>query len=159
MPSVALFKRAGTLVMTPESDFSRYGDGANVNAARCAEVSPAKRGAKMRFVHQRRHLNEGDIVQVDCDAQCNFMLLSDADYAAYQRVRPFKYCGGTFKRFPARITVPETGDWNIVIDLAGARQEIRYNITVVIGVSSETATDHRQQLAPDVDSRTTGDRL
>ena len=111
------------------------GDGADFNAARCAENEPAARTPpqpQMRFIHQRRALSKGDIVQVDCDAQCNFMLLSDADYAAYQRVRPFKYCGGTFKRFPARITVPETGDWNVVIDLAGAKGEIRYNITIVI---------------------------
>ena len=86
----------------------------------------------MRFIHQRRTLNKGDIVQLDCDAQCNFMLLSDADYAAYQQVRRFAYCGGTFKHFPARITVPETGDWHIIIDLAGAKGEIEYNITIVI---------------------------
>ncbi len=49
-----------------------------------------------------------------------------------QQVRRFKYHGGTFKRFPARITVPETGPWNIIIDLAGAKSEIQYNITVVI---------------------------
>ncbi len=60
------------------------------------------------------------------------MLLRDRDYAAYQQVRRFKYHGGTFKRFPARITVPETGPWNIIIDLAGAKSEIQYNITVVI---------------------------
>ena len=93
---------------------------------------PANRGPKMRFIHQRRHLNKGEIVQVDCDTQCNFMLLTDADYAAYQQVRRFSYCGGTFKRFPARITVPETGDWNIIIDLAGAKEEIQYNITIMI---------------------------
>ncbi len=86
----------------------------------------------MRFIHQRRHLNKGDIVQLDCDTQCNFMLLTDAAYAAYQQVRRFSYCGGTFKHFPARIAVPESGDWNIIIDLAGATDEIRYNITIVL---------------------------
>ena len=75
---------------------------------------------------------KGAIVQLDCDTQCNFMLLRDADYAAYQQVRRFQYYGGTFKRFPARITVPETGDWNIIIDLAGAKEEIQYLITIVI---------------------------
>ena len=104
-------------------------------SARCAE-EPAKgaggRGPKIRFIHQRRQLEKGAIVQLDCDTQCNFMLLTDADYAAYQQVRRFSYCGGTFKRFPARIAVPEAGDWNIIIDLAGATQEIQYNITIII---------------------------
>lgn len=118
--------------MTRDSNRSRKADGANVNAARCAEAAPPGRGSKMRFIHQRRPLNKGDIVQLDCDTQCNFMILTDGDYAAYQKVRRFSYCGGTFKRFPAQITVPETGNWNIIVDLAGAKEEIQYNITVVI---------------------------
>jgi hypothetical protein len=59
------------------------------------------------------------------------MLLTDADYSAYQQLRRFNYVGGTFKRFPARVTVPSSGDWNIILDLAGANDEIQYNITVV----------------------------
>ncbi|MBA3272943.1 MAG: DUF1883 domain-containing protein [Chthoniobacterales bacterium] len=81
----------------------------------------------------RRYLNQGEIVQLDCDTQCNFMLLTDADFAAYQIVKPFRYHGGTFKRFPAQITVPDGDYWNIVIDLNGATKEVQYNITIVIG--------------------------
>ncbi len=80
-------------------------------------------------------------MQLDCDTQCNFMLLSDQEYAAYQRVERFRYHGGTFKTFPASITVPETGDWNIVIDLAGAAGEIQYNITVVLEKADATARE------------------
>ena len=120
--------------MTSGSNYAAEGDGAHVNGARCAEAEaePSDRSPKMRFIHQRRHLNKGEIVQLDCDTQCNFMILTDGDYAAYQKVRRFNYCGGTFKHFPARISVPESGDWNIIIDLAGARGEIQYNITIVI---------------------------
>ena len=105
---------------------------AEVKSARCAEGEPPDRPPKMRYLHQRRELKKGDIVQLDCDTQCNFMLLTDRDYSAYQQVRRFEYLGGTFKRFPARITVPESGPWNIIIDLASATGEIQYNITVVI---------------------------
>ena len=108
------------------------GDAAETTAGRCAEAAPGNAAPKMRFIHQRRHLERGEIVQLDCDTQCNFMLLTDSDYAAYQKVCRFNYCGGTFKHFPARINVPESGDWNIIIDLAGARGEIQYNITIVI---------------------------
>lgn len=87
----------------------------------------------MQFIHSRRHLQQGQIVQLDCDTQCHFMLLADADFAAYQLVRAFRYHGGTFKRFPAQIPVPSTDYWNIVIDLAGATKEIRYNITIILG--------------------------
>ena len=123
------------IAMTHRAPFPEDDPDTDIDAARCAEGedsgTPAPR-PKMRFIHQRRQLNKGDIVQLDCDTQCNFMLLSDPDYIAYQRVRPFRYCGGTFKRFPAQIAVPESGDWNIIIDLAGAKGEIQYNITIVI---------------------------
>ena len=125
--------------MESRTSYSVDRNGAEPSASRIAEAEGEDNTAdspesppKMRFIHQRRFLNKGAIVQLDCDTQCNFMLLSDAGYAAYQQVRRFKYYGGTFKHFPARITVPETGDWNIVIDLAGAKSEIQYNITIVI---------------------------
>ncbi len=118
--------------MSHSAGYSGDGDAAEIATARCAETPPGDGAPKMRFLHQRRYLNKHEIVQLDCDTQCNFMLLSDGDYKAYQQVRRFAYCGGTFKHFPARISVPESGYWNIVIDLAGAKGEIQYNITVVI---------------------------
>jgi hypothetical protein len=111
-------------------DSSRDNAG-ELGAARCAEEPSRPDVPKMRFIHQRRHLQKDEVVQLDCDTQCNFMLLTDRDYTAYQQLRRFTYTGGTFKRFPARITVPATGDWNIIIDLAGAKEEIQYNITIV----------------------------
>jgi hypothetical protein len=99
--------------------------------ARVSEDPPSS-GPSMKFIHSRRYLNKGETVHLDCDTQCNFMLLSDDDFAAYQLVRQFRYHGGTFKNFPARITVPATGYWNVIIDLAGAKEEIAYNITVVL---------------------------
>ena len=110
----------------------RNGVDVETTAARCAEGAERDRPPKMRFIHQRRKLEQGEIVQLDCDTQCNFMLLTDADYAAYQQIRRFNYYGGTFKHFPARIPVPHAGDWNIIIDLAGAAGEIQYNITIVL---------------------------
>jgi len=119
--------------MTDRRQPTPYRNGTDLTAARCAEGEERDRGPKMRFIHQRRYLEKDEVVQLDCDTQCNFMLLSDADYDAYQQLRRFSYTGGTFKQFPARITVPASGHWNIIIDLAGAKGEIQYNISVVIG--------------------------
>ena len=85
----------------------------------------------MKYIHTRRYLKQGDVVQVDCDTQCNFMLLTDENFAAYQLVRQFRYYGGTFKRFPARVAVPESGFWNLIVDLNGAECEPQYTITVI----------------------------
>lgn len=91
----------------------------------------------MKYIHSRRYLCAGEIVQLDCDTQCHFLLLSDDHFAAYQLVQEFRYEGGTFKQFPARITVPETGYWNLVIDLHGATKEPECVITVVIETASK----------------------
>ena len=86
----------------------------------------------MKYIHTRRLLSAGETVQLDCDTHCHFLLLNDDQFAAYQSVRRFSYQGGTFKQFPARIAVPETAYWNVVIDLNGAQQEVQYNITIVL---------------------------
>jgi hypothetical protein len=86
----------------------------------------------MKFIHSRRYLNKDEIVQLDCDTQCNFMITTDAEFGFYERGQRFTYHGGTFKTFPARIRVPESGYWNITIDMAGAPCAPQYTITIVI---------------------------
>lgn len=87
----------------------------------------------MNFIHSRECLNEGDVVVLNCDTQCNFMLTNDVNFSAYRRGGQFRYYGGHFKRFPARIVVPETGNWNITIDLGGGQAQIRYSLNVIRG--------------------------
>ena len=83
------------------------------------------------FIHSREHLNTGDTVQLKCDTQCNFMLMDDTNFSNYRNSRQYKYYGGHFKSFPARITAPHTTNWNIVIDLGGGRAQIRYDLSVL----------------------------
>ncbi len=85
----------------------------------------------MNFIHSREHLNRGDIVELDCDTQCNFMLTDDSNFSSYKRGGRFTYYGGHFKMFPAQIAAPESGFWNITIDLGGASADIRYAIRVI----------------------------
>ncbi len=42
----------------------------------------------MRFIHSRRHLRQGEIVQLDCDTQCNFMLLTERNTRPTSGSRP-----------------------------------------------------------------------
>jgi hypothetical protein len=55
----------------------------------------------MKFIHQREHLNEDDIVVIECSQMCNIRLMSD--------------------KFPAKITAPSTCFWNITIDTVSRR--------------------------------------
>ncbi|MCP9750002.1 DUF1883 domain-containing protein [Ferruginibacter sp. HRS2-29] len=80
------------------------------------------------FLHQRRNLSQGDTVILDCDTQCNFMLLDDNNFYHYRNGRGFEYFGGSFEYFPASITVPRTTYWNVVVDLGGYSGTIRHSI-------------------------------
>lgn len=83
------------------------------------------------FIHAREHLDEGDVVVVECDHQCNVLVLDDHNFNLYRRGAAYHYYGGFFARLPARVGVPRSDHWNTVIDLGGGRANIRYNIGYV----------------------------
>ena len=85
----------------------------------------------MSFLHSREHLNKGDIAVVDCSHQCNIMLMNDSNFRKYKSGQQFTHHGGHFKKLPARIAVPETGYWNIILDLGGGRATIKHSISFV----------------------------
>ncbi|CAJ8563464.1 DUF1883 domain-containing protein [Burkholderia pseudomallei] len=85
----------------------------------------------MNFIHSRELLNEGDVVVVNCDYQCNVMLTTDSNFQRYRSGQRFEYFGGHYKRFPVRLRVPSTGHWNVTIDLGGGSANIRYSINFV----------------------------
>lgn len=84
----------------------------------------------MRHIHSREHLNEGDVVVIDCDTQSNCCLTTDSDYSSYKRGGRHTYYGGHFKYFPAKIVVPHSGYWNITIDVGGSGSGFKYSINV-----------------------------
>jgi len=82
----------------------------------------------MSHLHKREYLEKGDIVEVDCSHQCNVLVLDDTNYRAYKTGRRFRHYGGFYKQLPARIGVPSTGYWNVVLDLGGGTARIRHSI-------------------------------
>lgn len=85
----------------------------------------------MNFIHSRDYFNQGDVVLLDCDTQCNFMLTDDSNFESYKRCQSFRHYGGFFEYFPAKIVVPHSGYWNVIIDLGGGNANIRYGLKVL----------------------------
>ncbi len=81
--------------------------------------------------HKRLFLQDGDVVEVDCDTQANVTLMNDSDYANFKAGRSYHYYGGFFTHFPARLTPPHSGYWNVVLDLGAPRATIRHSMRVV----------------------------
>lgn len=82
----------------------------------------------MKHIHAREYLDSGDIVVVDCDHQCNVLVMDDSNYRSYRSGQRYEYFGGFYKMLPARISVPQSDHWNTVIHLGGRNASIRYNI-------------------------------
>lgn len=75
----------------------------------------------MKFIHQREHLNENDIVVIECSNTCNIRLMNDANFRSFKNGGRHTYHGGAFDKFPAKIVVPSTGFWNITLDTVTQR--------------------------------------
>lgn len=73
----------------------------------------------MEHIHAREYLDEGDLFIVSCEYWCNVLVMDDSNYATYNSGGTYHYRGGYYKRFPARIPVPSSGFWNVVIDFGG----------------------------------------
>ncbi len=85
----------------------------------------------MQHLHTREYLSAGTIVQVNCSHQCNVLLMDDTNYSNYKSGRNYKYYGGWRTSFPTQITVPKTGYWNVVIDLAKGSARIQHSIKFI----------------------------
>lgn len=83
----------------------------------------------MKHIHAREYLSGRSTVRVDCDHQCNVLLMDDRNYTSYRSGRRFEHYGGSYTHFPALIGVPRSNHWNVVIDLGGRSANIRYDIS------------------------------
>ncbi|EML9401036.1 DUF1883 domain-containing protein [Citrobacter werkmanii] len=87
----------------------------------------------MQFLHNRMHLNAGDVVVVDCSHQCNILLTTDSNFNSYKNNRGFHHHGGGgfFERLPTRLVAPHMGYWNVTIDLGGGSGNVTHSIRVI----------------------------
>ncbi len=82
------------------------------------------------FLHTRVFLDQGEIAVLDCDTQCNFILLDDHNFQIYKNRGQFTYYGQYFTYFPARIAAPFSGYWNTVIYTDGPAT-IKHSLTFI----------------------------
>lgn len=85
----------------------------------------------MQHIHSRGWVDAGGRVRVECDHQCNVLVMDDQNYARYRNGQSYKYFGGFFRRLPALIGISSNGHWNTVIDLGGGSANIRYAINYI----------------------------
>ena len=77
----------------------------------------------MKFVHQREHLNEDDLVVIECSQLRNIRLMNDSNFRSFKNGGRHTYHGGAFDRFPAKIAAPITGFRNTTFDTSGRKMD------------------------------------
>lgn len=87
----------------------------------------------MKFLHHDLGvLDAGSVVIAELSGtEANVLLLDDANLNRYQRRDRYRYLGGHFTRSPARIPVPTTGHWHVVIDLGGYAGHLNASVRVI----------------------------
>jgi len=84
----------------------------------------------MNFLHTDFWGGTESTAIVTVDSQCNVLLMSDVDFAAYRGARPFRYYGGWATHSPTQLTPPHHGHWHLVVDLGGGTGTVRAGVRI-----------------------------
>jgi hypothetical protein len=79
------------------------------------------------------HCARGDAVEVTLSAGANVRLLDSTNLSRYRRGQQHRYYGGLARRSPARIPVPSSGRWYVVVDMQGLRGSARAAVRKIPG--------------------------
>jgi len=77
-------------------------------------------------------LQGGTVIQVTLSAMANVYLLDQKNFGRYYNGNDFYYQGGGLaRRSPYRVTVPSTGTWHVVVDLACGGSSVHSSVEVI----------------------------
>ncbi len=86
----------------------------------------------MKFLHYQFNANLGNRVEVVLRGNAaNVMLLDDVNFNNYKIGGQFRYYGGYYTKSPVFIAVPNSGHWNLVVDLCGAAGHVDASVRVI----------------------------
>lgn len=88
--------------------------------------------------------SRGDVVEVALTRAANVRLLDSSNLQKYKNGRDHRYCGGYSKQSPARIVVPSSGRWHVVVDMQGLKGTTRATIKVINAASLRPLPPLRQ---------------
>lgn len=87
----------------------------------------------MKYKHYKLgNQQRGNVVEVTLSGSAaNVRLLDSTNYQNYRAGRRHNYHGGLVKRSPARLEIPRTGTWHLVVDMQGLRGSVRSSVRVI----------------------------
>lgn len=87
------------------------------------------------FIHSDLGFRQaGDVVEVTLSGNAaNVRLLDSSNFHAYRSGRQHRYIGGLAKQSPARLQLPNSGHWHVVVDMQGLQGTTRASFRVIPG--------------------------
>lgn len=82
-------------------------------------------------IRERKLLNRGDVVVVQCDHPCNIRLIDDENLPKLKSGERYAYLGGFYRILPARIVIPKDGYWNLSVGLGEEATRANYRVNYV----------------------------
>lgn len=85
----------------------------------------------MQFLHKRAYIEAGSKVKITLDKQANVKLMTDSNFNQYKNGRKHMFYGGRALQSPIIIPIPNTGMWNITIDLGIGGGSVKHSIQII----------------------------
>ena len=87
----------------------------------------------MNFTHYNLgHVESGSVIEVTLQGSAaNVRLMGSSDFNSYRNGRAHRYIGGLVKQSPFRMTVPNSGSWNVTVDMQGLQGTTRSSIRTI----------------------------
>lgn len=87
------------------------------------------------FIHSDLGFRQaGDVVEVTLSGNAaNVRLLDSSNFQSYRSGRQHRYIGGLAKQSPARLQLPNSGHWHVVVDMQGLQGTTRASFRVIPG--------------------------
>jgi hypothetical protein len=77
------------------------------------------------------HQDAGAVIEVTLDGVASDVFLVDpSDLRAMESGRQFQYHGGHYNRSPVRLSIPQAGDWTVIV-VPGAGGTVKASARVV----------------------------
>jgi uncharacterized protein DUF1883 len=73
----------------------------------------------------------GTVVEVVLSCINNIRLMDESNFKLYAEGKSFKFLGGRAEKSPARLTIPKTGHWHVVVDKTGFQALSNSNVRAI----------------------------
>lgn len=87
----------------------------------------------MKFMHYKLgHVTANSVVEVSLSGSAaNVRLMDNSNFNHYKAGRRHQYIGGLANKSPTRLAVPNSKEWNVVIDMQGLRGTVKASVRVI----------------------------